>query len=206
MNKHIIKKNNFFKRNPILILMVIWILTSSQQCTKTDACGSYNFDPVFLKIMPTLNTNIPSGFVRPVVQTINGLDNVINVQGSILYVHNTIFGIKVESYASCNGVSRFKSTCCITRNEGGCLTISGETPYQITATIPSTLKCKVTIRAITNVGAGFDGVGSFSLYEGTLDVDPVSGTPPSNTLCNLTFRRSYSGWQDVATQYCLFNQ
>lgn len=205
MNTHVNKKDNLFKRYPILILMIVWTLTSADQCTNTDACGSYTFDPIFLKIMPTLNTNIPSGRPRPLVQTFNGINNVINVQGSLFYANNTIFGIKVESYAMCNGVPRFRGVCCITKTEAGCITLGDETAYQITATLPSTLKCKVTIRAVTMANASSDGYGSFDLYEGSFDVEPISSSPPSNSICNIVYKRYYNGYEGSAKQYCLFN-
>jgi len=200
------KNFNIRIKNPVYILMTIWTLTSAEQCTNTDACGSYNFNPIALKIIPTLNTAIPYGRARPVVQSSGGIDNVINVQASLWHSNNTLFGIKVESYALCNGIPRFKSYCCISRNENGCLAVGDETAYQVTATLPSTLKCKLTIRAVSNVAANADGVGTFDVYEGFVDIEPISGSPPTNTICNLVYKKKYSGWQEEAKQYCLFNQ
>jgi hypothetical protein len=155
--------------------------------------------------MPTLNTNIPSGRPRPVVQNINGINNVINVQGSLFYDNSTIFGIKAESYAMCNGIPRFRGVCCITKTETGCLTVGDETAFQITATIPSTFKCKITIRAVSMASPSSDGYGTFDVYEGTFDIDPTSGIPPSNTICNMMYIRQYIGYDGSAKQYCLFN-
>lgn len=200
----LLKYIKYISKKPIYLLMVIWTLTTSQQCTNTDACGSYTFDLVFLKIIPTLNTTIPNGRPRPIVQTLNGMNNVINVQGSLYYVNNTIFGIKVESYALCNGIPRFSSACCITKTDG-CLTLGDETAFQITATLPSTLKCKITIRAVTMASPGNDGYGTFDVYEGSFDVEPISGTPPINNICNIVYKRYYNGYVGSATQYCLFN-
>lgn len=185
--------------------MIIWTVTSADQCTNTDACGSYSFNPLLFKVTPTLGAFIPYGRPRPIVTNLNGINNVINVQGSLFYANNTYFGIKVESYAVCNGVPRFKSACCITKSENGCLTTGDETAYQISATLPSTYKCKVTIRAVSIVNSG-EGYGTSDLYEGIIDIDPTSASPPTNSYCNLIYKRMYNADPNGAKQICLFNQ
>jgi hypothetical protein len=193
------------------ILMFLWILSSAQQCTSTDSCGTYNYNVDTIKASLVITGTIPNNVYTPILQNINNIPNSINIQGSLWNNEPTIFGIKVESYATCNGIPRFSSICCITKENNQCLTLNDESINQVTVGYKSAYKCKVTIRAISKYSfSGLHRLGSYiDMYEGGFDIDPTSTTPPTNTICNLVFTRRYSQDNNTYTvqdKVCAFTQ
>jgi len=194
------------------ILIFLWILSSAQQCSRTDSCGTYSYDVGTVKASLVLNGTIPSNAYKPITQNIANLSNSINIQGSIWnYAPNTIFGIQVESYDKCNGVPRFKSNCCITKDNTSCLTFNDETINQVTIGFQSAFKCKVTIRAVCLFNNNQRTDRYVDMYEGSFDIDPTStSTPPSNTVCYLSYTRRYDALyasnKDLAQKVCIFEQ
>lgn len=188
------------------VIIFIWILTNAEQCTTTDSCGTYNYDIGTIKTILTLN-NSPVNVFKPILQNIGNVPNSINIQASIWNYPNTIFGVKIESYDKCNGVPRFKSTCCLNKNNSNnCLILGDEGINQIGITFQTAFKCKVTIRAIC--------VGNsriIDMFEGAFDIDPTNSTnPPTNMICNLQFIKKYDAqYADpniLAQNVCVFNQ
>lgn len=194
------------------VLIFLWILSSAQQCTKTDSCGTYTYDVGAIKSTLVLNSTIPSNSYKPIIQNIANLPNSINIQGSLWSDETTIFGIQVESYDKCNGVPRFKSNCCITKSNNSCLTNNDEAINQVTVFYQTAFKCKVTIRAVCYYdGSNYATHGYFNdMYEGSFDIDPTSSTtPPTNTVCTLVFKRRYQVGTNpprLIQQICLFEQ
>jgi len=193
------------------ILIFLWILSSAQQCSRTDSCGTYSYDVGIVKASLVLNGTVPSNVYKPITQIIENQPNSINIQGSLWYEETTNFGIQVESYDKCNGIPRFKSNCCITKNNNSCVTTNDEAINQVTISYQTAFKCKVTIRAICYYnGSGLARLGYFyDLYEGVFDIDPTSAIPPTNTICNLIYKRRYDyGTNPTKTiqQICLFEQ
>lgn len=195
--------NNYFRKKLFYILIGVWILTTSQQCTDTisDACGSYTTKPGVVKIILTLNTNIPSGSVRPVTQIFNGINNVVNVQGSLYYTNPTVFGLKSETYALCNGTPRFRTTCCVSRTNN-CLTVENQTPFELNMVYQGAFKSKITVRALSLL----PNYTSYVLYEGSFDIDATTGTPPSIVYCNLIYKQSYSSSSIPSNYLCDYNE
>ena len=193
-------------------LLFLWMLSSAQQCSRTDSCGTYNYDVGAIKALLVLNATSPTNVYKPIIQNIANQANSINIQGSLWNEETTNFGIQVESYDKCNGVPRFKSNCCITKNNNSCITSNDDAVNQVTVAYQTGFKSKVTIRAICYYdGSGLARLGySKDVYEGSFDIDPTaSTTPPTNIICNLTFKRRYdSGTNPIKTiqQICLFEQ
>ncbi len=192
-------------------LLFVWTLLSAQQCTNTDSCGTYNYNVGAIKAILVINNTIPSNTYKPVLQNIANNPNSINIQGSLWSDETTTFGIQVESSDKCNGVPRFKSNCCITKNNNPCVTTNDEAINQVTIAYQTAFKCKVTIRAICYYnGSGLARLGYFyDLYEGVFDIDPTSAIPPTNTICNLIYKRRYDfGTNPIKTleNICTFSQ
>lgn len=175
----------------------VWTLFTAQQCQTTDACGSYSYEGRRILVTPVLYKSY-SSLPKPVTQLFNGVSNVINIQGSLWYLHPTVFGIKVESYAQCNGVPRFISTCCIKKDANSCYLIGDENIYQLSVFYRTNFKCKVTIRAITS-DANYDSYpdGTY-LYEGSFDIDANSTI--ENSYCTLQYIKTINQIDD----YCNF--
>lgn len=191
------------KKNLSFCLIFIWMLTTSQQCsdTITDACGSYVTKPNVIKIILTLNTGIPNGRPRPIVQTVGGINNVINIQGSLYYINPTIFGLKSETYAMCNGIPRYKTSCCVS-TANSCLPVENQTPYELNMIYQGAFKSKITVRALSLVS----NYSTYDLYEGSFDIDATTGTPPSVVYCNLTYKRMYYSSNIPPSYLCDYNE
>ncbi len=196
----------------LCLILISWSVCSAQQCTGTitDACGSYVTQPNVIKITPVIQlSGMPSSIPYPVLQNNGYLTNAINIQGSLnsSSPKATIFGIKSETYALCNGIPRFANACCITRSNNGCYFSGQENIYQLSAVYQGAFKSKITIRAIVDNHEqnGFL-TGSF-LYEGIFDIDPSIGTLPLEAICNLKYikRLPFNPGPDPV-EFCNFNQ
>ncbi len=184
-------------------LLFIWTLTTSQQCNNTisDACGNYTTKPGVVKVILTLNTIIPTGRPRPLTLSINGVDNVVNIQGSLFAANPTMLGLKSETYALCNGVPRFRSTCCMS-NTNSCLTVEDQTPYQAIVLYQGAFKSKITVRAISLTA----NYSAYDLYEGSFDIDATLGTPSLLAYCNLSYKKTYNSANIPASYLCDYNE
>jgi len=194
------------------VILLMWILTNAEQCTTTDSCGTFNYNIGAIKATLTINGPIPSGRYSPIIQTIANIPNSVNIQGSLWHtMPTTKFGIQVESYDKCNGIPRYKSNCCITKTNNGCLVLNDEAVNQITVGYQTTFKCKVTIRAICLYDVSVSTDRKFDLYEGSFDIDPTSSiSPPTNTTCNLFYKKMYDARygdpEQLAQKVCVFAQ
>lgn len=202
-------KNNKFK---VLLIILVWICCTAQQCSGslTDACGSYTTNPFVVKITPTINLlSKPSNVPFPVIQNFGNISNAINIQASIFSPDpkSTIFGIKSETYALCNGVPRFSNSCCMTKTFNGCYSSGQENIYQLSMIYQGAFKSKITVRAIVdNHMPNAFLTGSF-LFEGSIDMDATTGTPPSEIICELKYIKKLPfnpGPNPI--EFCNFNQ
>jgi hypothetical protein len=113
--------------------MIIWTLTSAEQCTNTDACGAHTSNAFTDKIKLTLVTNIPQGYGRPITQfVVPYINPLININaGFTSTIPRTIFNIKVESYELCaDQTPRYRTLCCRTFDQTCSLT-NTETTFEL---------------------------------------------------------------------------
>lgn len=174
-----------------LFVVLIWILTTSQQCTNTDACGTFPNNINTANISLTLTTNIPSGVPRPFTEIIVPyLNPLINICKSTNSTPATVFNIKTESYLQCNGVPRSKITACITAAQSCPTTNVGD--LQIAWN--SYFRNKVTIRAISYYGLRHDAFNIYyAIYEGSFDIEAnQTSLSFDNLIINLTLKGVYT--------------
>lgn len=206
-------KRIYYYKIRFLILLVLWSCCTAQQCNGTisDACGSYTTQPYVIKITPTINlSSKPLNVPFPVIQNNGNISNAINIQGSLYSPSpkKTMFGLKSETYALCNGTPRYLAKCCITSTSNGCYFSGQENIYQLSMIFQGTFKSKITVRAIVQNFESIQGLlsGSF-LFEGTFDIDATTGTPPTEVVCPLKFIQQLPfnpGPNPI--EFCNFNQ
>ena len=180
-------------RNFIILLMVIWTLTSADQCTNYNTgCGTHPQNFVTDKVKLTLITSIPLGYGRPITQTVVPYNNpLVNITAGLsTTIPNTIFSIKVESYEICNGNPTYKTVCCRTATQT-CSLSNTETAYELAIIWDPYFKNKISVRAITL--CFINNYMSYAVYEGAFDIqaNQTSIATSNSNLINLTYIRSY---------------
>lgn len=191
------------KRKPVYLLMIIWTLTSADQCVPSDACGNFGFILGSGVVRMNLITNIPQGAPRPVMEEIIPYQYPqINITKSLKYVNPTFFSIKVESYDQCNGLPRYKNVCCNT-DLGSCFTT--ENDVELPVSWNAYFKTKVTIRAISFALSGYGNNFNtyYVIYESTFDIaaNITSLSYPFNNIINLTFKGAYREYSNYTIPY-----
>lgn len=184
----------------VILLMVIWTLTSADQCTNYNtACGTHTQNFVADKIKLTLITSIPLGFGRPVTQTVIPFVNpLINILSSLSYGNPTVFSIKLESYEICNGSPTVKTNCCRTSTQT-CSLNNTESTFELPIIWDPYYKNKITIRAITRYVTSGSSYFSYAVYEASFDIQVNQTSIVPNNLINLTYLRSYIGSPENGT-------
>ncbi|MBK6274164.1 MAG: hypothetical protein IPF58_05375 [Saprospirales bacterium] len=98
-------------RNFIILLMVIWTLTSADQCTNYNTgCGTHPQNFVTDKVKLTLITSIPLGYGRPITQTVVPYNNpLVNITAGLsTTIPNTIFSIRLKAMRFAMGIQHTK--------------------------------------------------------------------------------------------------
>ena len=189
------KSNLKFKFFLVIILACFKMLFCSEQCIGSDACGTYPGDIATDKITLTLNTNIPTGWARPILEAPN---NKVNIFRSL--VSKCYFSVRVESYDKCNGIPRYKTTCCITPTSTCSLTNS-ENAYEIPVLWVKSLKSKVTVKIISWIDNGY-----FSVYEGSFDIQQNTSIIPTQlSILNCVTKAQYSYYNVNINEFCTSN-